>query len=147
MFRLLAIVLNFSSSVCLAKSEGVVVTWYITVSPMDTLGGERESAKLVAFLRARPELIQTDAATFQGAPGQPWLQIALVKTNGNGWIVHTGVVPALIDEVDMCCSYFEDEEWYESIAADIARFLGWHAHENAEGRQVWPPLPPASPLQ
>jgi hypothetical protein len=112
------------------------MSWYLTIrSAPDSRFAA--TAPLVEFLAAMPELRQTGPVAFGPADGQPWVSVILAACSPAGNYASDGAFLPRANVVELVCSYSGDPAWYESLAARIARFLGWSAF--ADERQVWPP--------
>jgi hypothetical protein len=76
--------------------------------------------------------------TFEAAEGHPWVHIILAQTNADGGYASDGSFLSFVDIVELVCSYDGDQDWYDSLAIEIARFLDWTAVEENAERRVWP---------
>jgi hypothetical protein len=113
------------------------VSWYLTITPSHGQPNA-DTRLLVEFLSGLPELRQNGSVAFEGAPGQPWVDVILAKNGPSDGYSSDGSFIPFIDIVELVCSDSEDEIWYERLAGRIAAFLGWPAIEEHGGRQVWP---------
>jgi hypothetical protein len=113
------------------------MSWYVTIRGASDHSRYAETAPLVEFLAAMPELRQTGPSAFQAADGQPWVAVILAACGPKGDYAADGVIPQ-VNVVELICSYSGDQAWYDALAGRIAGFLGWSAFDDHEGRQVWP---------
>ncbi|MGO6946860.1 hypothetical protein [Rhizobium johnstonii] len=114
------------------------MSWYITIHPPQTqLTSDTE--QLVEFLKTLPELQQLRPASFGSAPGQPWLDVTIAKaTEAGNWSSDGSFIPRF-DRVELVCSARDPrQDWYDELAARIAKFLGWVAVEEHTKRVIWP---------
>lgn len=119
--------------------------WYLTLTPPTDRPGSIDSQPVIDFLLGLPELQRSGAMSFQAAPGQPWLDMALAKTHADsgGYAVYDAFVPQ-IDILELVCSEADQAQWYDDLACRIAQRLDWIAVEEQEARRLWPPAPSMS---
>lgn len=118
------------------------MSWYLTIRGAPNYSRFTATAPLVEFLAAMPELRQTGPLAFQAADGQPWVAVTMAACDPDGNYASDGAFLSRINVVELACSHAGDSEWYDALASRIARFLGWSAYENHEGRRVWSPAEP-----
>lgn len=114
------------------------MSWYLTIRSDSEYSQFTASTPLVEFLKAVPELRQTDPVSFESAIGSPWIIVTLAKCNSNGSYNSTGEFLSQVNVVELICSQHEVSSWYDALACRIAAFLGWSAFEDHASRQVWP---------
>lgn len=114
------------------------MSWYLTIRSDDRYSKFAETASLIAFLGAIPELRQTNPNSFGSVEGKPWVQIMMAVCDSKGNYGNNGECLLQINVVELVCSHSGNPDWYDGLAARIAKFLGWSAIEDHEGRQVWP---------
>jgi hypothetical protein len=115
------------------------VSWYLTIAPTAGQPPIADTRELLAFLGSLPKLRQSGPMTFEAEEGQPWVHIVLAQTNDNGGYACDGSLLSFVNVVELVCSYDGDQDWYDSLAVEIAKFLGWTAVEESAERRVWPP--------
>lgn len=93
---------------------------------------------LVRFLGGLPGLRALGPMRFEAAPGAPWVNLLLVRASPSGDYASDGASHPTFNLVEMVCSDAGPRDWYDSLAVQIARFLGWTATEDAEERSIWP---------
>ncbi|MGH8083090.1 MAG: hypothetical protein ACREP7_21105 [Lysobacter sp.] len=114
------------------------MSWYLTIRPAMTPAEPIDTARVIEFLLAQPELRQIAAVEFESVPGQPQMLMILAKTGPNGGYASDGKFIDKTDIIELICPYSEPTEWYDAMAARIAAHLDWRAMEEGEERLVWP---------
>lgn len=113
------------------------MSWYLTLRAASQ-AEPADTADLVAYLAAQPELRQIGPVEFESARGQPQMLMVLAKANASGGYSSDGKFIPQVDIVELICPYSEPPAWYDAMAERIAAFLGWQAVEESESRQIWP---------
>lgn len=116
------------------------MTWYLTIRSDEDYSQYVATASLVEFLTSLSELQATGPATFRTTSGWPWMQLILAKCGPGsiGYQVRDDIAPPWINIVELVCTDYNVPDWYDRLAGRIAAHLGWSAHEDHAGRQVWP---------
>jgi hypothetical protein len=115
------------------------MTWYLTIRSDAFYTEATDADRLVDFLRNLPGLDQVKPRSFANQSDRPWLLIQLAECDWRGNYQVTEVVQPTINVVELICSQNGDQGWYESLAGQIAQFLGWEARVEHEERWVWTP--------
>ena len=115
------------------------MTWYLTIRSDAEYSEFADTLLLVEFLARLPELRQSGPVAFEAAAGQPWVSVALAACDSAGCYASDGHFPPRVNVVELVCTAYGDVAWYDALTCRIARFLGWSAFADHEGRQVWPP--------
>ena len=105
------------------------MSWYLTIRSDSAYSRFTDTAELVGFLAALPELRQTGPIAFEAESGQPWVAVMLAACNSTGCYAIDGKFIPKINVVELVCSYSNDDAWYRSLAGRIAVFLGWFVFE------------------
>jgi hypothetical protein len=113
------------------------MSWYITIRSDDNYSNSIETTKLITSLSSLPELQQTSPMTFGNSIELPWIQIILAKCNDLGGYNYDGNYIPIVNVVELICSDYEQADWYEYLAIQIAGFLNWEAWEDHEERQIY----------
>jgi hypothetical protein len=112
---------------------------YLTIRSDSSYSAYVEATALAEFLCSLPQLQKASDGSFNGAPGEPWVSIAMVACDAEGNYA-VDEPPREINVVELVCSELENQAWYDALAARIAVFLNWSAVEDRAARQVWPPI-------
>jgi hypothetical protein len=114
------------------------MSWYLTIRSDDFYSDSTDAERLGHFLRGLPGLVEVKPQSFANQSDDPWLLIHVAKCDCLGNYTMGDTFQATINVVELICSELGDRGWYERIAVEIARFLGWEAFVEHEARWVWP---------
>lgn len=118
-------------------TEFVVMSWYLTIRSDPTYSRSVAGGPLVEFLRSLPELVQTGPQEFRNSPGSPWVVLCFADADAVGCYSIRNTLPTTVNVVELICGS-NDEEWYASLARQVAAFLRWEAVEEHNGRIFYP---------
>ncbi len=114
------------------------MTSYLTIRPDSRYTRSSPVEPLLKYLQELPELVQTGPQEFRNAPGSPWVCLYFARAAASGGY-HTGdALPKNVNVVELVCSDFEVERWYESLAQRIAAFLRWEVVADHGERTIYP---------
>ncbi|WP_165228162.1 hypothetical protein [Aquisphaera insulae] len=115
------------------------MSWYLTIRRDAAYSESVPASRAIGLLAGLSELRQSGPASFEGAPGMPWVHAIVAQAGSSGNYAVGDCALSSVNVIELVCSYSEDAAWYDALAGRIARALGWAAVEEHEDRQVWPP--------
>ena len=111
---------------------------YLTIRSDASYSQFALTEELVGLLATLPGLRQSGPMSFEAAPGSPWVSVILAECDALGSYACDGRSSLRVNVVEVIGSAAGDDEWYESLTARTAAFLGWEAIEEHEGRRLSP---------